>query len=175
MPALSRRIQHRQKVEENAMSLRVIKGGKQSGQAPDTAKRRKQLGRIRACSRFFFERPLIGPRMALALAAGMVSGGLAIWAIGSGWPSALVTCSTFAAVLRYGHTATTWGARMDTYLAEYDPLDKEAYRRLQGVTEAEGLSPWSLDEWLSREYDALDSADGIQPASARRGRFLRKR
>lgn len=66
-------------------------------------------------------------------------------------------------------------ARMDTYLAEYDPLDKEAYRRLQAATEVEGLSPWSLDEWLSREYDALDIADGIQPASARRGRFLRKK
>ncbi|MFJ3109938.1 hypothetical protein [Pseudomonas putida] len=64
---------------------------------------------------------------------------------------------------------------MDTYLAEYDPLDKDAYRRLQAVTEAEGLSPWSLDEWLSREYDALDSADGIRSASARRGRFLRKK
>lgn len=64
---------------------------------------------------------------------------------------------------------------MDTYLAEYDPLDKDAYRRLQAATEAEGLSPWSLDEWLSREYDALDSADGNQPVSARRGRFLRKK
>ncbi len=157
------------------MTLHVIKGGKQSVQAPDTSERRKQLGRIRACSRFFFDPPLIGPRMSLALAAGMVAGGLAIWALGSGWFPALVTCVTFAVVHRYGRVATTWAARMDTFLAEYDPLDKEAYRRLQASTGAEGLSPWSLDEWLRREYDALDSADGIKPASARRGRFLKKK
>lgn len=157
------------------MNLRVIKGGKQSVPATDTAKRRKQLRRIQTCSRFFFDRPSIGPRMALALAAGMVAGGLAMWAIGTGWQSALATLLTFAAVLCYRRTATTWGAKMDACLAEYDPLDKGAYRRLQASTEAEGLSPWSLDDWLRREYDALDSADGVQPSSTRGSQFLRKK
>jgi len=157
------------------MTLRVIRGGKQSGHAPDTTKRRQQLARIRTCSRFFFEGPFIGPRMAFALAAGVAAGSLAIWGVGPSWPSALVTCATFAAVLRYGRVATTWGSRMDTLLAEYDPLDKDSYRRLQAASEAEGLSPWSLDEWLSREYHALNSADGIQPESAPRSRFLRKK
>lgn len=157
------------------MDLRLIKGGKQPEQAPDTSKRRRQLGRIRAYSGMFFQPTFFGPRMALALAAGIVVGGLAIWGVGTGWPSALAACAAFAAVLRYGRAAKSWGARMDTCLAEYDPLDKDAYRRLQAATEAEGLSPWALDEWLTREYDALDAADGIQPQSARRGRFLRKK
>ncbi|AXQ51085.1 hypothetical protein DZA28_29270 [Pseudomonas alloputida] len=153
----------------------MITGGKPSGQSLDTAERRKQLGRIRTCSRFFFEPPFLGPRMALAVAAAMAVGALSVAAVGTGWTSMLASCATFAAVLRFGKAAKTWGARMDAFLAEYDPLDKEAYRRLQAITEKEGLSPCLLDEWLSSEYAAIDSADGVQPASARRGRFLRKK
>lgn len=157
------------------MNLRVIQGGKQAGQAPDTAKRRKQLSRIRYCSRYVFDQPLLGPRMTIAITAAVVVGGFSTWAAGSIGPSALIAGTAFAAVLRFGRLSRTWADSMDLQLAEYDPIDRPAYVRLQRTTEAEGFTQEAFYQWLSREYVALDAVDGIRPASSGRTLFLRKK
>ena len=58
----------------------------------------------------------------------------------------------------------TYDDELDRLLAEYDPLDKSAYRSLQSVTvEASGFIPidLALRPWIERERAAIDASCGI--------------
>lgn len=165
------------------MTLTVIDGGKRSTSPEDTATRRKQLRKIEYYAQMFFGRPTgplpmqsLGPRRMLACGAAAAAGIFTVWAVGFGWLWLIANGAAYLAVTRYSTAPRSWGQGIDQRLADYDPLDKDAYKRLQSATDmARALEPWHFREWLDCEYLALDAADGIRHRPEDRGLFLKKK
>ncbi|MNN73581.1 hypothetical protein D3C81_1897120 [compost metagenome] len=64
--------------------------------------------------------------------------------------------------------------KLDIQLAAYDPIDREAYRHLQGQTLAQGrLTPDSVLDWLHAEEKAIQQAESIRQSDLDLA-FLRK-
>ena len=72
-----------------------------------------------------------------------------------------VAALTMYFVGEHSKRPTTWTGKLDQLLAAYDPIDREAYRRLQQRTRDLGyLESDLVYEWLGFERHAIEIAAG---------------
>ncbi len=157
------------------MTLRLVEGGNQAPESMDPRTRRRKFMRIIFWARLHFGKFPFGPRSWLAGAASVTVASVADRLMGPGWfwPAAAVV---FAVVYYRSRAFRSWEEKLDQCLAEYDPLDKEAYRDLQANTRETGrFSAHCVIEWLDREHLALAGANRASRRPEVAKRFLRKK
>lgn len=72
----------------------------------------------------------------------------------------------FFLVLLLSKRPKTWTEQIDSQLAAYEPIDKDAYRKLQSVVRELGsLELQSVEEWIHTEQHALKIASGWRKAA----------
>uniref|UniRef100_E6QBA2 Uncharacterized protein n=1 Tax=mine drainage metagenome TaxID=410659 RepID=E6QBA2_9ZZZZ len=130
------------------------------------------------------------PRLYRAFARGFIGGGLVLISLLwlkhlPGYPNLplaylplLGGISIFISIFCWIYFRSTYPSRwldlIDMKLAEYDPVDKEAYRDLQLDTRKDGhFKDWRVHQWVMQERHALQIARG--DFSPTRNDFLRKR
>lgn len=66
-------------------------------------------------------------------------------------------------VMRYSKRPLTYAAKLNTLLADYDPISPEAYRQLQDRTRHYGYFEYDfVKEWLDQERRVIEDAAGIR-------------
>ena len=89
------------------------------------------------------------------------------------WLPYIAGCVAAVAVKLWSKKPRTWSDALDQELADYNPIDKTAYRELQQHTRAVGFLDYRyVDGWLVVERDAVERAAGLRRA---RDTFLNKK
>ena len=160
-------------------------GGKVAYTLAEIKDKRKQLHTINwACLQSGGR--VVSPRLHQAFARGLIGGGLVLipllWVkhlpgyanLPLAYLPLLVGISIFCWVYFRSTYPSRWLDLIDMRLAEYDPVNKEAYRELQLDTRKDGhFKEWRVREWVMQECHALQIARG--DFSPTRDEFLRKR
>lgn len=73
------------------------------------------------------------------------------------------------------HPYKSWATKIYSMLAEYDPVDKAAFERLQAAVEREGLSSIAVDEWCAIEARATFGPPPAKQRETYRDRFLTRK
>lgn len=87
--------------------------------------------------------------------------------------SLVVSFSVFYLTEKFSSRPLTWTESIDRLLADYDPIDKDSYRRLQNDSDADGyIDRCRVSDWLVAERKVLRVArSGVAPVMSE---FLRK-
>lgn len=151
----------------------VIKGGASSSNQKDRdwSKVMRALLNIERCL-VQRQHASMGPRQGFAMLCGLASLCAAFFVLSqagvrqSFFISLAVAVPVFFLVLHYSKRPRTWTAKLDQLLAAYDPIDKEAYRRLQQRTREAGYLERDLvHEWLGFERHAVRVEAGWERAA----------
>ena len=113
----------------------------------------------------------IGATVFLALLLLLSTTHLPGWSV---FPCSLViSVSVFYLTEKFSSRPLTWTESIDRLLADYDPIDKDSYRRLQKDAGEDGyIDRWRVSDWLVAERKALRIArHGVSPVSSE---FLRR-
>lgn len=85
----------------------------------------------------------------------------------------LLVLAVFIYFIRRDDIARTWGQHLDHRLAAHDPIDRDAYRKLQKTTAVLGyLNVDAVQDWTWAERDAIRALNGRDAAKAEKSRFL---
>lgn len=158
----------------------VIKGGADSNASIDWRNKFSELRRMELTLRMR-QQDGFGPRRGFALllavaAFSLVMGGLfALDNIGAkvtswvfnGVPFVLGVLS-YQMTCRFSSKPWTYTAKLDCQLAQYEPINRDAYRQLQARTkEAGSLETKFVQEWLEVEHYAVELAAGWRKPDAK--------
>lgn len=159
------------------MKLRLVET-KSDGGKIDTSHRRKQLAKIKKAARWCEAlSPLdLGPCVwfsvgcaGILLALATVIGVHAMYSL----PAALIT---FGVVFWRSSLPLTMTDVLDSALADYAPLDTEAFSELQYDTAIrQRLSYMQVLDWCRAELAALNKADNIETPIVSGRRFLNRK
>lgn len=180
--------------------FKVIGGGAGGSQPPGAAPEswRKKLRQLHHIEAILYRRQKSksGPRASRAmLAAGATCVGMLAAIFGlehAGMPvSAIpwklarqavalapyfVAFGIFLLVLARSSVPKTWTGLLDQLLVQYNPLDKEAYRRLQQHTrERDHLDTDQVVEWIQAEREAVKASAGWNKPEKYDGSFVNKK
>lgn len=126
----------------------------------NTTVRRKLLRRIKLHAVLNFTHDL-SPRTIWAMSAALIV--LIIVGVVDGFNGLflILPCAVFVACYLLGRAPLTWSEVLEADLADYDPLDIEAFQCLQAeVTSAGSIEKEAFDSWLTRETIALETIEG---------------
>ena len=77
------------------------------------------------------------------------------------WAPFVVAVLAYVLVQRFSSLPHSWTAQIDKLLAFYEPIDRDAYRRLQQRTQEIGyLESDFVREWIGFERSAIEKAAG---------------
>lgn len=133
-----------------------------------------QLGKIRRAARMCQNQPA-GPRSSLALIAAIISAMLTyILCAMAGfsmiiWPFCVGVLCWILVYRLARKVPKSHAERLDTLLAEYQPVDQTAFQGLQENVRTIGA--FNIDhvlEWADREQSAIDASSGVpQPLQSK--------
>lgn len=156
------------------MKLRLVET-KSDGEKIDTSHRRKQLAKIKKAALWCQAlSPLdLGPSIwfsvgcaGILLALATVIGVQAIYSL----PATFIT---FCVVFWRSSLPLTMTDVLDSALADYEPLDTEAFSKLQNATAiGQRLNYMQVLDWYREELAALNKADNIEKPIVSGRRFL---
>lgn len=85
----------------------------------------------------------------------------------------LVAAVVFIYFARREDIPRTWGQQLDHDLARHEPIDRDAYRKLQQITAKLGyLDDDAVREWMWAEEDAIAAMSGGGRPKAAKSKFL---
>jgi len=116
-----------------------------------------------------------GPRFGYAVSIGIMvfvattgawyaadNAGLLVWSAYSPWAAWVLGVGAFVWVNNKSRYYKTWIDLISATLAEYDPVDKDAYRHLQQRTQKAGfLDLLHVREWITAEHHAVEVAKAL--------------
>lgn len=137
----------------------------------NTKARRKLLARIRLHAVLNFTNDL-SPRAIWAMSAALITLIIAGIVDGFGGLFLLLPCIAFVVCYLCGKSPLSWSEVLEADLADYEPLDVEAFRYLQVDVAGVGcIDQDAFARWFSCEIIALESVEGAVKNSPRY-RFL---
>lgn len=172
--------------------VKGVAGGTPPRSTDDWKAKLRELRRIEATVRTATAKPKSGPRQTMALIYGMLAlgGGLALGAFCTAVLQLklglLVMGMPFLAAIAaalYVHVTSklpySWAVQIDAQLAQYEPIDQDAYVSLQKATAdtrgfmAGHISSWHehFFDWAATEKEAINELAGF----IKQSKFLEKK